>query len=148
MTIGPPEVINSVWPSAGDLAAYSLPMLPPAPPRLSMRKVLPNISLSPLAVGRATMSDGPPGGQGTTIVTFLPGQLCAAANEHANTPSIPAKSLTPRSIVIASVSSSDCGGISPGPRKARRLDTARPRSFARRLFRPQGRRAERRRAGQ
>ena len=106
MTIGPPEVISNVYPSAACFDAYSLPMLPPAPPRLSMMKVLPRASLRPLAVGRATMSDGPPGGQGTTIVTFLVGQDWAAAAEQSTRPSTPNQPLAPRNTVIANSSMS------------------------------------------
>src|SRR2546428_5489236 len=44
----------------------SAPMLPPAPPRLSTRTCWPSCSESFCATGLATMSVGPPGGNGTT----------------------------------------------------------------------------------
>src|SRR4029453_19089922 len=54
-------------------------MLPPAPPRLSMMNVCFISSVSALAMGRAAMSEGPPGGHGTMIVTGLVGYACASA---------------------------------------------------------------------
>jgi hypothetical protein len=44
-----------------------------------MTKGLPIVSVMCLAHGRAAMSDGPPGGQGTTTFTVLSGQFWAMA---------------------------------------------------------------------
>src|SRR5215471_4895640 len=56
-------------------------MLPPAPPRLSMTNGLPSSSCSPFANGRAAVSEGPPGGHGTMIVTCFVGYACAHATD-------------------------------------------------------------------
>ena len=73
ITIGALEVISSVYPSGAAFATRSDPMLPPAPPRLSITNGFPSSSCRPFAIGRAAISDGPPGGQGTIIVTDLDG---------------------------------------------------------------------------
>ena len=53
----------------------AVPMLPPPPARLSITKDCPSPCVRPLASGRAAMSEGPPGGHGTTTVTVELGQL-------------------------------------------------------------------------
>src|SRR6185295_2996879 len=82
MTIGALDVIMIVWPSGGDFTTSSAPMLPPAPPRLSMMKGLPSSSCRPFAIGRAAVSEGPPGGHGTITFTDYDGQPCAEASEN------------------------------------------------------------------
>ena len=66
-------------PMGADLATVSAPNEPPAPPRLSITttdlSVCPNIC----ANGRATMSVGPPAGNGTTRRICRPAIDCAAA---------------------------------------------------------------------
>ena len=52
-------------------------MLPPAPPRLPTTFGLPNASVKPFAVGRATVSDGSPAGHDTKMLIGLVGQFCA-----------------------------------------------------------------------
>jgi hypothetical protein len=47
------------------------------------------------------MSDGPPGGHGTMIVTVFVGQLCAAAAEHNTRHSTPIQHLILLNIVIS-----------------------------------------------
>ena len=74
MTMGALEVTSSVWPSAAACTTPAVPKLPPAPALFSTTTVWPSTSCKPLAKGRAAMSEGPPGGQGTTMVKGLPGQ--------------------------------------------------------------------------
>src|SRR5664279_5338018 len=69
-------------------------MLPPAPPRLSMMNGCFRASERSLAIGRAAMSDGPPAGHGTTMLTGFAGYPCASA--AADTA---ASAVAPRSIV-------------------------------------------------
>ena len=69
VTIGALEVISSVYPSGAAFATRSDPMLPPAPPRLSITIGFPSSSCRPFAIGLAAISDGPPGGQGTITFT-------------------------------------------------------------------------------
>src|SRR5690349_11580501 len=71
--------ITSVYPSAGDLAAASTPMLPPAPGLLSTTTVHLFMSVSLLATWRARMSVPPAGGKGTTSLIGLVGYCWAAA---------------------------------------------------------------------
>jgi hypothetical protein len=54
-------------------------MVPLAPPRLSTTNGWPSASDIALEIGRAAVSDGPPGGHGTTTVTGFMGQFCAQA---------------------------------------------------------------------
>jgi len=53
------------------------PMVPPAPPRLSMMTATPSAAASLSATARARMSLDPPGGNGTTRVMLRLGQACA-----------------------------------------------------------------------
>jgi hypothetical protein len=79
ITIGALEVIRSVLPSGWERTTAAVPILPPPPARLSMTKDLAQGLGQCLAHGRAAMSDGPPGGHGTTTVTVLSGQAWARA---------------------------------------------------------------------
>src|SRR5690606_5308693 len=54
------------------------PMVPVAPALFSTTKDCLSCSPSLLATARATESVAPPGGKGTTMVTGLSGQACAA----------------------------------------------------------------------
>src|SRR5437762_14174428 len=96
ITIGALEVISSVYPSGAAFATRSDPMLPPAPPRLSITNGFPSSSCRPFAIGRAAVSDGPPGGHGTIIVTGFDGLACAQAivdtNEITTVPTAPVNS--------------------------------------------------------
>ena len=67
------ETTRSVYPSGGAFAARSVPMTPPAPPRLSTTTCLPHRSPSCVAIMRPTMSLLPPGGNGTMSRTGLAG---------------------------------------------------------------------------
>src|SRR6516165_1985576 len=61
------------------------PMVPPAPPRLSMMTATPSVAESLSAMARANTSLDPPGGNGTTKVMLRLGQACAnAAPGHAD----------------------------------------------------------------
>jgi hypothetical protein len=53
------------------------PMVPPAPPRLSMITATPSAAESLSAMARANTSFDPPGGNGTTKVMLRLGQVCA-----------------------------------------------------------------------
>jgi hypothetical protein len=55
------------------------PMVPPAPPRLSMMTATPSAAASLSAMARAKMSLVPPGGNGTTKVMLRLGQDWASA---------------------------------------------------------------------
>ena len=59
-------------------AAASVPMLPPAPPLLSMTMDWPSASAMWVAMSRATLSDGPPAGQ-PTIMVMGPGGSAGCA---------------------------------------------------------------------
>ena len=80
-----------VYPSGSDRAAYSLPMLVPAPALFSMNTVWPHIAESFSASMRATISVGPPAATATMMRTGFVGysafDVCArAASGHAATP--------------------------------------------------------------
>src|SRR5262249_14465628 len=88
---GPPPLNKIVYPSGSDRAAYSLPMLVPAPALFSMNTVWPHIAESFSASMRATISFGPPAATGTMIRTGFVGypafDVCArAASGHAAAP--------------------------------------------------------------
>src|SRR5262249_47125067 len=75
------------YPSGSDRAAYSLPMLVPAPALFSMNTVLPHIAESFSARIRATISVGPPAATDTMMRTGFVGypafDVCArAASGH------------------------------------------------------------------
>jgi hypothetical protein len=67
--------ISSVWPSGGAFATRSMPMLPPAPARLSTTTAWPHFSDSFWPTIRASASDAPPGACGTTRRTGLVGKV-------------------------------------------------------------------------
>src|SRR5712691_6238968 len=72
--------IRIVCPSAGDFAASSMPIIWPAPGRLSTTNCRPNDSESFSATARAMMSVPPPAAEGTIKRTGLDGYpLCACA---------------------------------------------------------------------
>ena len=52
---------SSVWPSVGDLATTSVPVLPLAPGLFSTMTLVFSASPSGVAMARAMMSDEPPG---------------------------------------------------------------------------------------
>src|SRR5258706_4435675 len=56
-----------------------MPMVPPAPPVLSMRIVCFNVSLIAAASTRVSVAVGPPAAAGTTMTTGLTGYSCASA---------------------------------------------------------------------
>jgi hypothetical protein len=56
-------------------------MLPPAPGLFSITTVWPHTSCRRLPTRRAVMSVEPPGGNGTTMRTFLSGQFAPSARE-------------------------------------------------------------------
>src|SRR5438876_5319421 len=79
MACVPTVAMSSVRPSGAALATASAPNEPPAPPRLSITII--DLSASPniCAKGRATISVGPPAGNGTIRRICLPANDCAAA---------------------------------------------------------------------
>ncbi len=76
--------MSKVYPSGGDFATASAPMVPPAPPRFSTTTGWPSASESLCAMGRAKMSVDPPGGNGTTSFSGFEGQACAALHGEAS----------------------------------------------------------------
>src|SRR5688500_3942137 len=72
-------ITHSVEPSGGDFAQSSVPMLPPAPARLSGTNCTPYALVSVSAAKRPMMSVGPPGGNGMITRTGLVGYCCALA---------------------------------------------------------------------
>src|SRR5262249_20651837 len=67
----------TVWPSAGERATASVPMIVFAPGRFSTTTPWPSALLKGCAIARATTSFDPPAGNGTTSRTTLDGKLCA-----------------------------------------------------------------------
>src|SRR3979490_68176 len=66
MASGPTLPHRSVYPSGADLATASLPIVPPAPPRLSTRICWPRAVDHDWATRRAVASTDSPAGKGTT----------------------------------------------------------------------------------
>ena len=66
-------VYSSVWPSGAAFATSRAPMTVEPPGRLSTIVDSPGASLIFCAIARAWMSAWPPGGNGTTMRTCLPG---------------------------------------------------------------------------
>src|SRR3977135_2878395 len=64
---------RNVYPSGAALITDWVAILPPAPPRFSMTTCWPRRSDSHWAILRATMSVGPPGGNGTIQCTVRVG---------------------------------------------------------------------------
>src|SRR5436190_5034680 len=79
MACVPTVPTSSDWPSGADFATASAPIEPPAPPRLSATTVALRFSPSICANGRATMSVGPPAGNGITTRICFPANICACA---------------------------------------------------------------------
>ncbi|MNT25849.1 hypothetical protein D3C72_1613930 [compost metagenome] len=89
------------------------PIAPVAPGRLSITNGWPSLSLSGCASTRAMVSDDPPAGNGTTIVTAFCGQAVPAATatlltvaptaRATNTPAIRRNSVFCFSIVLSPV---------------------------------------------
>src|SRR5438477_4760401 len=88
VTSGP---ISSVWPSDADRATYSAAIWLLAPALFSTIACWPQASVKRCASMRPSVSVTPPGGAGTTMLTVLLGNVCAAAG-----PVEPNASKTPR----------------------------------------------------
>src|SRR5712671_3664325 len=78
MASGPTLPHSSVYPSGADLATASLPIVPPAPPRLSTRICWPRAVDHDWATRRAVASTDSPAGKGTTSRIGFAG-YCAKA---------------------------------------------------------------------
>src|SRR5436853_6032336 len=72
-------------------------MVPPAPPTFSMTTGWPSDTLMRSATTRARMSEPPPAGNGTIMVTGFDGKLCARAPTM---PASTAHTITTISLVI------------------------------------------------
>src|SRR5258706_13535089 len=79
MAIGPTEPSTTVYPSGGDLATSSTPIMPPAPPRLSTTTCCPSCEDSLGAMMREVISVPPPGANGLTHLIACCGHACAQA---------------------------------------------------------------------
>src|SRR6185503_16344494 len=71
--------ISSAYPSGGDFATRSAPILPPAPALFSTTTGWPHASETFCAMTRAKVSAMPPTANGTTILMGLEGYACASA---------------------------------------------------------------------
>src|ERR1700693_5235824 len=78
MASGPTLPHSSVYPSGGDLATASLPIVPPAPPRLSTTICAPRAADHDWPTSRAVASTDSPAGKGTTSRIGFAG-YCAKA---------------------------------------------------------------------
>src|SRR5215467_460827 len=88
MACVPTVPMSSVRPSGADFATASAPSEPPAPPRLSITITDLRASPSNCAKGLATISVGPPAGNGTIKRVCRPAVGCAAAvSVHVTRPS-------------------------------------------------------------
>src|SRR5688572_1160741 len=76
MTMLPVVAISSVYPSGGAFAASSTPMLPFAPPRLSITNCCPRLVPSLSAMVRVVTSTPPPAANGTIHRTGFTGHVC------------------------------------------------------------------------
>src|SRR6266700_1521616 len=90
---GPAEPISIVYPSGADLATMSVPMLPPAPGRLSTTTCCARRSESFCAIERAMMSVPPPRPPAASMPRASP-----RATERRGGPSLP---FLPRSLLVA-----------------------------------------------
>jgi hypothetical protein len=81
MTIGALDVINIVCPSGSRLHDELGADVAAGAAAIVDDEGLPSSSCRPFAIGRAAVSDGPPGGHGTITVTDFDGQPCAEATE-------------------------------------------------------------------
>src|SRR5882762_3408328 len=70
---------SSVWPSAGERATSSVPMMVLPPGRFSTTTVCPRPFAMCTATTRLVMSAVPPGGNGTTMRSDFEGKVCACA---------------------------------------------------------------------
>src|SRR5262245_1892209 len=70
--------MTSVWPSGSAFAAAAVPIMVPAPGRVSTITGWPHCSVSFCPMTRARMSVDPPGANGTIILIGLSGYLSAA----------------------------------------------------------------------
>src|SRR5258706_9449190 len=70
---------SSVWPSAGERATTSVPMMVLPPGRFSTTTVCPRPFARCTASTRLVMSAVPPGGNGTTMRSDFDGKVCACA---------------------------------------------------------------------
>src|SRR4029453_7837505 len=68
-----------VWPSGGDFAVKSAPMVEPPPGLYSSSTGCPSPSVISLAIGRASTSELPPGGYAMTKRIGRDGNCCAWA---------------------------------------------------------------------
>ena len=75
----------SVYPSAGDFAARSAPMLPPPPATFSITTGCFSRSASTAATCRPTASVSPPGGYGTMILIGFSGHAAPAPDASTQT---------------------------------------------------------------
>src|SRR6187200_2726897 len=75
--------MNNVWPSGGERAAISVPILLPPPGRFSTKKDCPSRSVSHCAMKRATRSVPPPAEVATRIRTGRDGYVSATAMRDA-----------------------------------------------------------------
>ena len=83
------DVASSVYPSPGERAACSMPILPPAPGLFSTTTACPSRSPRRPAMVRTTTSTPTPGGNGTMILTGRFGQpvsVCACAKGVSSAP--------------------------------------------------------------
>src|SRR5712671_3451290 len=87
MASGPTLPHSSVYPSGADLATASLPIVPPAPPRLSTRICWPRAADHDWPTRRAVASTDSPAGKGTTrrigFVGYCAKAPCARASSNA-----------------------------------------------------------------
>src|SRR6267378_5739293 len=70
---------SSVWPSVGERATSSVPMMVLPPGRFSTTTVWPRPFAMCIASTRLVMSAVPPGGNGTTMRRDFEGKVCACA---------------------------------------------------------------------
>ena len=75
ITTGPEVATPRVYPSAGDLATASTPIMPSAPVLFSTSTGWPRIGASFCAMMRGTTSPAPPAGKGTMMRSGLAGQV-------------------------------------------------------------------------
>ena len=75
--------LDALKSSGADFAAMSVPMLPPAPGRLSTTTAYPSCSVSFWLTSRATILEPPPGGKGSMSRIGLSGYGCASGCAHA-----------------------------------------------------------------
>src|SRR5688572_18826775 len=125
--------MSTVWPSAGERATTSVPMMVLAPGRFSTTTLWPNALPKGTDNARATTSFDPPAGNGTTSRTTLDGKGCAAA--------VPALNAADKSSTVITVVPVEFMNP-PGVHEIEDLfPEALPRLVVQRLDRPDERRA-------